>query len=271
MEGIIHVFLITITQLFQLLGVIFFFGFLLKWIGEQSLSHYKYGSKLFNFMSMIGTPVHEFGHFFMCKVFRYEVDHVVWYQKPNIDGTLGYVNFSYNPTSIYQRVGKFFVGIGPLFSGPFVIFVLLYLLLPDAYHAIDDQIGATTPVWRIETMQQILHLSWTFVVALFNVEHALSIQFYIFLVLSCSIAVHIRLSKPDLESASSGIVAITILLFFFNCISQFLHLPLSRFVMHGVAYFNAFYISIMIVITVISLLFYMISIIWGIMKNRTTA
>lgn len=269
MEGIISIITITASQLFQLLGVIFFFGFLLKWIGEQSLAHYTYGSKLFNFMSFIGTPVHEFGHFIMCKIFRYQVEEVIWYQKPNNSGTLGYVNFSYNPGSMYQRIGKFFVGVGPLFSGPVAIFLLLYFLLPDAYHAISTHIGMISTTWSLHTFEQILQLSWTFLVALFNVHNALSWQFYIFIVLACSIAVHIRLSKSDLESATSGIVAITVLLLLLNIVSQFFHLSLSNHILIYVAHFNAFYISIMIVITVISLLFFMTSIIWGTMKNRT--
>lgn len=270
MEEFINIISITASQLFQLLGVIFFFGFVLKWLGEQSLAHYTYGSKLFNFMSLIGTPVHEFGHFIMCKIFRYHVDEVVWYQKPNSNGTLGYVNFSYNPGSVYQRIGKFFVGVGPLFSGPLAIFLLLYVLLPDAYDAISVQIGTISTHWSFETFEQILQLSWTFLVALFNVDHALSWQFYVFLVLACSIAVHIRLSKPDLESATSGIIAITVLLLLLNVISEFLHLSLSDHVVTYVAHFNAFYISIMIVITVIALLFFMTSVIWGAVKNRTS-
>lgn len=269
MDTVTHILLLTISQLCQLLGCIFFFGFALKWIGEHTLKKFAYDHFLFHFMSFIGTPIHEFGHFFMCKIFGYRVNKVVWVQKPNAEGTLGYVNFSYNPKNIYQLIGKFFVGIGPLFSGPLCILLLLYFLLPTSFQIVETKIGHIPAVWQLSTFYDLFKLSGQFLVSLFTFEHVLSWQLYVFLIVASAIAVHIRLSLSDLESATSGIFFLSIALLIINLLSAMFGLTLSDGLSHYISIFTAYYIATMVIILVISLLLWLLTIIWHTMLNRS--
>ena len=44
-------------------------------------------------------------------------------------GTLGYVQHTYESSSLYQMAGNFFIGIGPILLGSALIYLFLYLLL----------------------------------------------------------------------------------------------------------------------------------------------
>lgn len=268
MDTVTHIILLTVSQLCQLLGCIFFFGFVLKWVGENTLKKFAHDHFLFHFMSIIGTPIHEFGHFIMCKLFGYRINKVVWVQKPQADGTLGYVNFSYNPKNFYQLVGKFFVGIGPLFSGPLCILLLLYFLLPTSFQVVETKIGHIPAVWQLSTFYDLFKLSGQFLVSLFTLEHVLSWQLYVFLIVASAIAVHIRLSMSDLESATSGIFSLSMALLIINVFSTFLGLTLSDHLSHYISTFTAYYIATMVIILVISLLLWLLSIIWHTMLHR---
>ncbi|HHM8127009.1 TPA: hypothetical protein ACRMWJ_005769 [Pseudomonas aeruginosa] len=66
---------------------------------------------------LIGAPVHELSHVLVCLLFRLKIRKIVLYSPDAIAGTLGYVNFRYNPTSIYQVLGTAMQGIAPLLAG----------------------------------------------------------------------------------------------------------------------------------------------------------
>ena len=59
-----------------------------------------------------------------------------WYllQKRDENGVLGYVNHSYNPNSIYQQTGNFFIGIAPIFGGITAIIALMHIIIPKTYN-----------------------------------------------------------------------------------------------------------------------------------------
>ena len=99
---------------------------------------------------------------------------------PEADGTLGYVNHSYNPKSFYQRIGNFFIGTGPIWFGIVVLCFVSWLLLPN-----EMQINSFLSMnfWG----------RW---------------QSYVWLYFALTIASHITLSPPDLVGATDGGVAI---------------------------------------------------------------
>ena len=49
------------------------------------------------------------------------------------DGILGYVRYAYDPGSLWQRLGSFFVGIAPMVLGVAAILLLLRLLTPEVF------------------------------------------------------------------------------------------------------------------------------------------
>ncbi len=78
---------------------------------------------------LLGTVVHEGSHVLACVLFRHRVDRVTWFDPQATNGALGSVEHSYDPTSVYQRVGTLAIGIAPLLVGATVILFAAQRLL----------------------------------------------------------------------------------------------------------------------------------------------
>lgn len=122
-----------------MVGVFIIFGFLIGWLNKSSRNYIygAFGKPALYITSFIGTPVHEFGHYIMCKLFMHRVVEVKWFIPSSVEkgGVLGYVKHSRH-NSLYQRVGDFFIGIGPLFVGSIIIIALSKLLMPNTFTTI---------------------------------------------------------------------------------------------------------------------------------------
>ena len=171
------------TILFLLIGV-------LPWIAValvmQLLSNSirKSLAKIFGIQGYIyltapGVMIHEIGHAIFCLIFRHKIVEMKLFS-PEEDGTLGYVNHSYNQNSFYQRIGNFFIGTGPIWFGVAVLCLISWLLLPNEMQISDF---FSLNFWR----------RW---------------QSYIWLYLALTIASHITLSPPDLAGSADGGIAI---------------------------------------------------------------
>ena len=181
------------TVLFLLIGV-------LQWIDValvmQLLSNSirKSLAKIFGIQGYIyltapGVMIHEIGHAVFCLIFRHNIVEMKLFS-PEEDGTLGYVNHSYNPKSFYQRCGNFFIGTGPIWFGITVLWFISLLLLPEcmqAHNSVGSVVGNffSTNFWG----------RW---------------QSYVWLYLALTIASHITLSPPDLAGSADGGIAILI-------------------------------------------------------------
>ncbi len=173
------------TILFLLIGV-------LPWIAValvmQLLSNSirKSLAKIFGIQGYIyltapGVMIHEIGHAVFCLIFRHKIVEMKLFS-PEEDGTLGYVNHSYNPKSFYQRCGNFFIGTGPIWFGVAVLCLISWLLLPDEMQISD----------------------------FFSLNFWGRWQSYIWLYLALTISSHITLSPPDLAGSADGGIAILI-------------------------------------------------------------
>ena len=171
------------TILFLLIGV-------LPWIAValvmQLLSNSirKSLAKIFGIQGYIyltapGVMIHEIGHAIFCLIFRHKIVEMKLFS-PEEDGTLGYVNHSYNPNSFYQRIGNFFIGTGPIWFGVAVLCLISWLLLPDEMQISD----------------------------FFSLNFWGRWQSYIWLYLALTISSHITLSPPDLAGSVDGGIAI---------------------------------------------------------------
>jgi hypothetical protein len=77
----------------------------------------------------LATALHEAGHAAFALLFGHRVSRVKWFDFDAEDGTLGKVEHDYDPTSLYQRVGRFFIGVGPVLIGALVLGLAAWLLL----------------------------------------------------------------------------------------------------------------------------------------------
>ena len=146
------------------------------------------GTGLWVYLTAPGVMIHELSHAFFCLVFRHRIVEMKLFS-PEEDGTLGYVNHSYNPQSLFQRCGNFFIGTGPIWGGTALLAVLSYFLLPGEMtrynSASEEQFGE-------------------FISGLFSVAFWTSWTSWLWLYLTLTICSHITLSCSDLRGAVDG-------------------------------------------------------------------
>jgi hypothetical protein len=215
----------TAGQLIWLLGLVFVFGLVLYLLARMTRTTYvkSAGSKLDIIVTgWIGTPVHELGHAAFCLLFGHRITAIKLYDPDPSDGTLGYVCHSYSDTP-YQKIGNFFIGIGPILFGSVVLYALLYYLIPNnsaVFSSVNvqgralaaggihgDIAGTMSSLWL--TAQHTLSL-------LFRSDNLSGWKFWVFLYLSMCVASHMELSPPDIKGAWSGLVALVVFLLGLN-------------------------------------------------------
>lgn len=216
-------------QLIFTVGVIVVFGLLItlcrkafyKIVGESA-------SKIIIATGIIGTPVHELSHALMCVAFGHKITEIKLY-KPDTDGTLGYVNHSYNPRNLYHQIGNFFIGIAPILGGSGVIFLLMYLLVPGIFSEVVDELKfiplISFNLFEASTYSASLQIFWDIVEDIFGFTNTGSILWWVFIVLSFMIASHMELSTSDIKGGFKGFLFIAALLLIADIIMYFVSMP----------------------------------------------
>lgn len=221
-----QVILSTFSQLSWLLGLLFIFGFVLYVFARLTrITFVKTSGRTLDVIitGWIGTPIHEFGHILFCLLFRHKILDVKLYNPNPKDNTLGFVNHSFDSKSIYQRVGNFFIGIGPIIFGTLVIYTALRFLVPntkEVFSSISSQSSILIKNLHGEWsgFSTILETTLSTLKVLFNTHNFSSYQFWIFLYLSICISSHMELSPPDIKGAISGLIIIVLLFLVLNII-----------------------------------------------------
>ena len=163
--------------------------------------------------SIIGTPVHEMGHASMCVVFGHKIKKMcLWYPKSR-DGTLGYVEHSYNRKNLYQRLGNMFIGMGPIFSGLLFIFLVMLICFSDAFDTY--VISVFRDGYEISSFGDLFSDGFDMIKNMFSdsTRHvAIKVIGFILILSTC---LHINLSAPDIKNSLSALpiyLAITFIL-----------------------------------------------------------
>lgn len=217
----------TFSQLFWLFGLLFIFGLILYLLARFTRTTYvkTTGSTFDVFVTgWIGTPIHELGHAILCLIFRHQITEIKLYSPNTADGTLGYVNHTYDSKSLYQKVGNFFIGIGPILFGAFVIFWLFYFLVPnshDVFAKLDTQSkiliqgvqGKVNGIW-----ESLYSSSFNTFGTLLSKGNFSNYKFWIFLYVAFCISSHMELSPADIKGAWKGLLTIIILFLAINLI-----------------------------------------------------
>ena len=205
--------LTTGKQLLLLFGPMFAIAFTMNFLSrtmEGKLTRL-FGMKLYLLLfAWLGTTVHESGHALFCIIFRHRINEIRFFHPDPETGTLGYVNHSYNPKSLYQNIGNFFIGIGPIILGAIVIYVATKLLLPNITIAVDFQ--------NSDGLSFSGAFSQAFAVLkrIFTVENFSSWRFYLFVYIALSVGASINLSPPDIKGAAQGFFMIVLALLLLN-------------------------------------------------------
>ncbi|MCL2763106.1 MAG: hypothetical protein FWD36_07885 [Treponema sp.] len=238
LDFIKNVVVITLSQLLWLLGVIIIFGLLLYLFARFTRTVYvkSAGEKLDIIVTgWLGVPVHELGHAAFCIIFRHKITDMKLYNPNPTDGTLGYVAHSYNPKSRYQRIGNFFIGIGPILFGTLVLYALLYYVMPGFLEQFSQIIQEGSNYTEDVTQGNFVNLWNSFFASaksilniIFNTDNLSNWRFWVFLYLSFCVASHMELSPPDIKGAKDGLITLVITVLIFN----FLVMGIELFGLH---------------------------------------
>jgi hypothetical protein len=239
----IQLFELSLIEMLYLVGALIGVGFLLGQLEKRSNTYLQraFGRKGVLITALIGTPIHEGGHAIQAVIWRHRITRIKWLQLDSPDGTLGFVEHAYNRFSLYQRVGNFFIGLGPIFSGIASLMLCMYLFVPHSYETFTNMV--LHDVKTADISMNFFKLLGVSIMAigkgLFTVSNLVNPLFYLFLFLAICISSHIALSKADIQGATNGLITIYVLIVLFNLITSFLHLNSYSLVVR-VSTYNAY-------------------------------
>ncbi len=200
----------------------------------------------------MGTITHELGHAIFCLIFRHKITAIKLFDPDPETGTLGYVAHSYNSRSVYQVMGNFFIGIGPILLGTAIISLLSYLLLGINPFTLANSLSFTPgQIYSWDTVMQISQILWTSSADLFSQvfswRNLATWQLYAFIYLAFAIGSSIRLSPPDIKTTLKGLGVILILIFIFNLATVWTGDFTSNIIVGTVGYFRVFYTAMFLI------------------------
>lgn len=225
----IEIFKLSILFTVGTIASLIVFGLLIGHIEgkSNSLIYRSLGKGGIIFTGIIGTTVHEFSHFIMCKLFLHKVIDVKWFSL-NIDnsGELGYVRHSYNLKNIYQRIGNFFIGVAPVLIGTFILIIAYKFLMKDSFNEFmktinfNNYLSLSKDFSVVDFFNYIILEFKNILGSLFTLSNIKTLGFWIFMIIAISVSSHMSLSKADLKNSLDGIgfiflVSLIIGIFFF--------------------------------------------------------
>lgn len=247
-EFFLVIFKMSFIEILYLIGVILIAGFILGIMERISNDFMQrvFGRKGVMITAWLGTPVHEIGHALMCLIFRHNITEIKLLNTKNDTEVLGYVRHSYNPNSLYQRIGNLFIGLGPIFSGTISLIAALYLLLPKSFNIYKTYLvqGINSDKIDKNLLGSVFHAGTTLTKSIFTAHNISNINFWVFLVIAICIASHIALSKADMIGAKDGLIVLFVLIFVVNIIMGYFSIntanyitKLSRYNAHLIGFF----------------------------------
>jgi hypothetical protein len=167
----------------------------------------------------LGVSVHELGHAFFAVLFGHKVTKIQLYA-PNDSDHEGFVEHSYNRKSIYQNIGMFFIGLGPILFGALVLYALtLVLLQVNLFSAelVDFTQFETANFKSYGSMlMEMLRNMSHFLLTIFTETQLPWWRVVLFLYLLYAVGSSVTLSPADIKGTLYGLTFFTILLFVFN-------------------------------------------------------
>lgn len=244
-----------VLQIVFTVGIIFLFGFLIALCNKRFYANFGAFGKLACYITgAVGTPVHECAHALFCVIFGHKVTEIKLFQINSADGTLGYVNHSYNPKNIYHKIGNFFIGVAPIIVIAAILYLMAYLLLPEfltelsaEIHAVDFVADFGGALLSILSSVPIFFL------------YAATWQWWVFLIIGIFLALHMTLSKPDIKGALSGLIFVLLAFLIVDVVLGLVDGGLLQGFTSGVLSVASYLLSILVLSLIISVMALLIS------------
>ncbi|MFC1936183.1 hypothetical protein ACFLYP_00805 [Chloroflexota bacterium] len=180
---------------------------------------------------ILGTPIHEGGHLLFAALFGHRIIDYRLFAPNYHTGSAGYIQHTYNKSSIYQNIGNFFIGIGPILLGAVVVYFSAWALMGEEILQSLSAIEINTETFGSMQsfgglVENLARSAFSIFAALFRLENLGKWQFWLFLYILVSIGTSITLSPSDIQGAASGFSTIFALTFIFNLLTLWTDTPL---------------------------------------------
>lgn len=263
----------TFNQLFILFGPLLVLTVLLSLSASLTvrMSVRFWGRNLFLYgFGWLGCSVHELSHAFFALVFGHKITGIELF-KPNNNGeSLGHVSHSYNKKNIYQKIGNFFIGIGPVLSGGIVLFLISLLLFRYNISTLCSFRITTEAFSDVSTLKQIGVEIWnsllSYLAIVFDGSHSLWWKNVLLVYVLYSIGSSMTLSKSDIGSALSGFLWFAVFVLVFNFLTLWIGNFAVGYLRDVAAYISGFYF-LLILSFIANLLFILILGVLNLLKN----
>ncbi len=165
----------------------------------------------------IGTPIHELSHALMCLLFGHTVKKVSLFGDSRRSGTLGYVEHTYYRRNLYHQIGNFFIGISPVLAGGAVILLLLRTLTPDIFFGLRAETASIRSAFSlndggIDGFLALLRGIGSLFGHLFAPQNFSDWRWWLCMLPSLCIALHMEVSRSDILSGLRGLSVITLMM-----------------------------------------------------------
>ncbi|MBV6484544.1 MAG: hypothetical protein KFKLKKLM_01051 [Flavobacteriales bacterium] len=223
LQYLLDVLLATLTHLAILLAPILLLGLIMHLISQQiekltvgiiGIHGYLY---LFGW---IGTAVHELGHLIFALLFGHHISNVKLFSFNASNPEMGYVKHTFNKKNIYQNLGNFFIGIGPILLGGSALFIIGYFLLDINFNSITNN---NLKLINSSVSESIKNVFYSFYDALMHLiksilhnNETVWWKYLLFFYLLFAIGSSISLSKSDIKGSFSGLLLFIALILLFN-------------------------------------------------------
>ena len=216
------------------------------------------GPKILLITGVVGTPIHELSHALMCLVFGHKINKIKLYDPKNNDGTLGYVNHSYNPKNLYHQIGNFFIGIAPILGGSGVLLLLMHIFVPEVCSDVMAELESasllTHDLSDLSAYAAYLEIFGEMILRVFDVANLSDVRWWIFIVLALMICGHMELSFADIKGGFFGFLYIAGIVLVLDVILYFASLSALEAVTSAMVCFSSYIISFLAISGIFSAL-----------------
>lgn len=152
-----------------------------------------------------GTIIHELSHLIICILFGLPINKVVLFHYEPETGSLGHVDYSFNPLSIKDRIGAALSGIAPVIGISVVEYLIYYKLFPNnIINLINDL-----------KQYNIIEFIKDFFLPGGNALHLI-----LFIIISVFLLSGYSISNADLSSVKIGIIPLILIAIFISLLSM---------------------------------------------------
>jgi hypothetical protein len=245
----------TFLQLLILVGPIALLAGIMNFISRknENLSYKVLGQKVYLYVfGWLGTSIHELGHAIFAIIFAHKISEIKLFT-PGSGKSLGHVKHSYTKGNPYQTLGNFFIGLGPVLLGSFLLLVVTWLLFDIDIFSIANKYGVIFSIDIFRSFNSVINAVsgigsgvWQFFQMIFTGPKSVWWKLVLFFYLFYAIGSSITLSGPDIKGAFRGFFYFLILLLLFNIATLWMGNFATTFFMQINQYLSGFYFLIIV-------------------------